>query len=337
MSTAQPTTHDRLDDPSLLDEEALGRVHELADLGELHPAWAGIRTEWVDVAGARARLLRTDGDTDGPTVVLVHGLGGAATNWLPVMTGLARIGDVVAVDLQGFGETAPPRADSARPRNNARFVATLLTALDAGPVVLVGNSMGGLIATHVAAAQPTSVGHLVLLCPALPVHLPSARPSRVQLSGFGPMLVPVLGRRIVRSRVRRMTFAEQHDRLVRDIVADPDTLTHAGRQVSIANLARVNDLRWRGPAHREATAGVLGIHVGAARSAAVAAMRAVEAPTLYVRGQQDPLVTHATTVQVRRTRPDWVVEQPEHVGHVPMAEDPTWTVQRIERFVADAD
>lgn len=327
-------TRAQLDDPALLDANALERVHELADLGELHPAWTSIRTDWLDVAGTRARLLRRDGAPDGPTVVLVHGLGGGATNWLPVMHGLASIGDVVAVDLPGFGETAPARPGAARPRNNARWLATVLHALDAGPVVLVGNSMGGLIATFVAGGHPELIANLVLLCPAIPQHLAATRVSRIHVSGFGPMLVPVLGRRIVRRRLQRMSFEQRYDALMDEIVSDPSLVTHAQRQVGIANLARVRELRWRNRAYREASAGIMDVQLGAGRAAVVAAMRAVRAPTLYVRGALDRLVLHGTTVMVRRTRPDWIVEEPTHVGHVPMLEDPAWTVERLAQAVA---
>ena len=325
----------RFEDPSLLDHEALARFHELDDLGELHPDWAGVRQQYVEVAGARARLLRVEGDGTGPTTLLVHGLGGSASNWLSVMQDLAALGgDVVAVDLQGFGETAPPRPDASRPRNNARFVATLVSALGDGPVVLAGNSMGGLVSTFVAGTHPELVRHLVLLGPALPGYLPAARPSRVQVTGLGPWLVPVLGQRIVRRRLERMSFEERYDTLMREILVDEDVVPYAHRQLGIATLARVRELRWRGHAYRQATTGTVGAWAGSGRAAAIAAMRAVTAPTLYVRGAHDPLVLHATTVQVRRTRPDWTVDIHPDIAHVPMIEDPGWTVDRIQRFVA---
>ena len=327
----------QLDDPALLDRDALARFHEVDDLGEIHPAWAGVACEYREVAGARARLLRVTGRGDGPTTVLVHGLGGSATNWLGVMTPLAEVGDVVAVDLQGFGETAPPRPDSSRPRENARFVAALVDGLDAGSVVLVGNSMGGLVSTYVAGAHPELVGHLVLLSPALPAHLPSARPTAVQLRGFGPLLVPVLGRLVLRRRLERMSVAERFDQLMAEVLHDPDAVTHAYRELGIATLARATELRWRGRAFREAsTATAFGAQVGSGRAAAIAAMRAVESPTLYVRGERDRLVTDATTELVRRTRADWIVDHHPDVGHVPMIEDPAWTVDRIARFVTGA-
>lgn len=326
----------RLDDERLLDREALARLHELDHLGHVHPDWEPVRVDWVEVAGLRARLLRVAGRGDGPTTVFVHGLGGSATNWLPVVVGAAARGDVVAVDLPGFGETAPTEPVAARPRNNARWLATLLHALDLGPVTLVGNSMGGLVSTLVAGTEPALVDRLVLLCPALPAHLPSARPSRVQLSGFWPMVVPVLGRRYLRRRVERLSYEERYDALIRDVTVRPGVVPAAMRGVGVATLARERELRWRGPSFREAAAGTMEVQVGSSRTAVDAAMRRVVAPTLFVRGQHDPLVLAATTTHVRRVRPDWTVVEPEHVAHVPMYEDPDWTLRTIDSFLATA-
>lgn len=324
-----------LSDDGLLDRSALERLHTLDELGAVHPGLAGIEVDWREVGGVRARVLRAAGRGTGPTTVLVHGLGGSAMNWLSVMHGLADRGDVVAVDLPGFGESEPVDAADARPRANARWLAALLRTLDDRPVTLVGNSMGGLVSTLLAGTHPHRVGALVLLCPALPAHLPSARLSRVQLSAFGPMLVPVLGRRYLRRRIQRMSYEERYDQLLREATALPDELPATLRAVGIATLARERDLRWRGRAFREAASGTMGIQIGSTRTAVDAAIRAVTAPTLYVRGRLDQLVLASTTAHVRRIRPDWRIVEPAHVAHVPMFEDPAWTTRTIHEFVAD--
>ena len=311
------------------------RMHEVDDLGELDPAWAGTRAEWTELAGCRTRLLRRDGG-DGPLVVLVHGLGGSASNWLEVMEPLAEIGDVVAPDLAGFGECAPVRANGPRPAANARFVATLINALDAGPVVLAGNSMGGLVTTLLAADHPELVDHLVLLCPALPPWLPGVRPSKFQISSFGPFLLPGVGPMLMRRRIRRMTFEEQYRSMMEGLVPDADVIPERMVRMGVANLARVRQLRWRNEAFRAAVTGLFEHQIGPGRRRTLEAMERIEAPTLYLRGAEDPLVLWATTAMVERTRPDWTIEEPEGIGHVPMIEAPEWTAQRIVSFVRGA-
>ena len=228
------------------------------------------------------------------------------------------------------------RPNAPRPVANARFVATLVHALDDGPVVLVGNSMGGLVATLVAGEYPDLVDHLVLLCPALPPWLPGVRPSKFQISSFGPFLLPGLGRMLMRRRIRRLTFEQQYRSMMEGLVPDPDVIPERMVSVGIANLARVKQLKWRGAAFREATTGLFEHQLGPGRARTLEAMEHVTAPTLYVRGAEDPLVLWATTAMVERTRPDWTIEEPEGIGHVPMIEAPDWTAERITSFVRGA-
>jgi pimeloyl-ACP methyl ester carboxylesterase len=121
-----------------------------------------------------------EGPSDaGPTMVLVHGLGGSHLNWLEAGPGLATGGRrVLALDLAGFGRT--PRAGrSARVRANQRLLGRFLDQVVGGPAILVGNSMGGMIALLEAADHPWRVAALVLVDPAMP----RGRGIRLDLEG----------------------------------------------------------------------------------------------------------------------------------------------------------
>lgn len=102
----------------------------------------------------------------GSPIVLIHGLGGSADWWRRNEPVLAARHTVAAVDLIGFGRN---RLFLRRTSLPLRFdeIASLLarwlrTAFDE-PVHLVGNSMGGQIAVHLAAARPELVRSLVLV------------------------------------------------------------------------------------------------------------------------------------------------------------------------------
>jgi pimeloyl-ACP methyl ester carboxylesterase len=89
----------------------------------------------------------------GEPLVLVHGLGSAASTWDPVVGHLARQFTVITLDLPGHGRSAPlPRTDPATPRRLAGTVARLLDDLDVPTAHLVGNSLGGWVAFELAAA-----------------------------------------------------------------------------------------------------------------------------------------------------------------------------------------
>ena len=104
---------------------------------------------------------------DGPTFVCVHGLGGSLLNWVSVAPALAKRGRVVAVDLVGFGKT-PREGRSAGMKANRLLLSRFLGEVATGPVVLIGNSMGGAISMLQAALEPQSVAGLALTSPALP-------------------------------------------------------------------------------------------------------------------------------------------------------------------------
>jgi pimeloyl-ACP methyl ester carboxylesterase len=88
----------------------------------------------------------------GPPLLLVHGLGSAATTWDPLLPRLAARYDVVAVDLPGHGHSpALPRTEPATPARLAKTVATLLDSLGWDRPHLLGNSLGGWVSLELAA------------------------------------------------------------------------------------------------------------------------------------------------------------------------------------------
>jgi pimeloyl-ACP methyl ester carboxylesterase len=108
----------------------------------------------------------------GPTIVLVHGLGSRADHWLPVARLLARRHRVRLVDLPGHGQSEMPA-----PFSLARATEALNAALaleENNPVVLVGHSLGGLVATAATLQHPEQVRALVLVETALKPQLEGA-------------------------------------------------------------------------------------------------------------------------------------------------------------------
>ncbi len=113
---------------------------------------AGLRPSGQLVKHAPLAHLRW-GDS-GPLVVLLHGVGGGREAWSDVVSGtgrqMAAAGfTVVAVDLPGYGDSEPiePLTMAAM----AQAVFHLLTWLKASSAILVGHSMGGMVAQQMLA------------------------------------------------------------------------------------------------------------------------------------------------------------------------------------------
>jgi pimeloyl-ACP methyl ester carboxylesterase len=116
------------------------------------------------IRGARLRAL-LGGPAHGDPLVLLHGLGGTAANWALLAPRLAETHRVVLVDLPGHGGSEPlPAAPGIG--TYADRIAVLVERLGLAPVVVVGHSLGGLVALRLAARRPDVVGSLVLAAPA---------------------------------------------------------------------------------------------------------------------------------------------------------------------------
>ena len=113
-------------------------------------------------------MLAHDIYGSGPrTVALLHGVGGGRRIWNADCGGTAQtLADagwrVVAFDLPGYGDSPLPATMSTAVM--AAAVADSLRALDARPAVLLGHSMGGMVAQELAATDPEAVQALILAC-----------------------------------------------------------------------------------------------------------------------------------------------------------------------------
>lgn len=97
---------------------------------------------------------------DGPPVVLVHGLVGSARWWRYNVPALADHFRVYVIELVGFGSNRAWRP--ARIAASAELLARFIADLPEGRAAVIGHSMGGQIAIHLAARAPERVHRLVL-------------------------------------------------------------------------------------------------------------------------------------------------------------------------------
>jgi pimeloyl-ACP methyl ester carboxylesterase len=106
-------------------------------------------------------ILNTLSFGDGPPLVLLHGLFGAARNLGQLARGLASHARVVAMDLRNHGDS--PHAPAMDFATMAGDVADTITVLNLGPVRLAGHSLGGKTAMALALTQPALVSRLAVL------------------------------------------------------------------------------------------------------------------------------------------------------------------------------
>ena len=97
--------------------------------------------------------LRWYAGGEGSPLVLLHGLGGAASNWVELAPALARDHRVLALDLPGHGGSSPlPALPNLEPF--ADRLALVLEREQAAPAVVVGHSLGCLVGLRLAIRRP---------------------------------------------------------------------------------------------------------------------------------------------------------------------------------------
>ena len=102
-----------------------------------------------------------------PPLVLIHGLGSAATAFKPIIPALSESFRVITVDLPGHGQTPYKSGLAMEPRSLGKEVFdTIENKYGVKNFHVVGNSLGGWIALEMAAAQPNRVLSLTGLAPA---------------------------------------------------------------------------------------------------------------------------------------------------------------------------
>jgi pimeloyl-ACP methyl ester carboxylesterase len=267
---------------------------------ERRAAVKGVRLRWF-VGG------------EGPPIVLVHGLGGAASNWIELAPALAHDRRVLVPDLPGHGGSSPlPAAPNLEPY--ADRLGLVLEREQATPAVVVGHSLGCVVALRLAMRKPELVHGLVL----------------VSAAGIG-------------SGTRRARQALRLSSLVR-----PGRLLAPHRKW-IARSERLRDLVWSGWATPDgaavsplATVGLLegpALHTDTGSAAmALAAddprldLERVSCPSMLVWGARDPQVPVGDAFEyARRLRaPLRVVAG---AGHLVIAERPEACLDAVDGFL----
>jgi 3-oxoadipate enol-lactonase len=102
----------------------------------------------------------------GPAVVFLHGIGGTSNVYQVQADALSSTCQVIRPDFAGAGRS--PAADGISIGSHAEDIAAVLDALGAGPAVIVGHSMGTMVARTLAARHPDQVAALALLAAVQP-------------------------------------------------------------------------------------------------------------------------------------------------------------------------
>ncbi len=245
-----------------------------------------------------------------PPVVLVQGLGLSSHFWFDLPSRLAAHAGaprkVIVLDNRGTGASDAPRG-TYRMAAMADDVAAVIDATGSEKVVVVGISMGGMIAQHVALRHPTRVTGLVLLAtsPGLP-HARLAGPFALMLLMAAPFARDPFW------ALDRILLPSTHLHRARELLSDWPAAFESNRVAGRAFVAQF---------------------IAAALHSTGARLASIRCPVVVVTGSDDIVVPPKNSEILARLIPHAILEILPGVGHgVPILDE---TV--VERALASID
>jgi pimeloyl-ACP methyl ester carboxylesterase len=303
---------------------AQGRDQEppvpVSDYGNPDPVPAWMRIDWrrhlhrVRLPGAEVNYAEIG---EGEPVLFLHGLAGCWRNWLENMPHVGERYRAIALDLPGFGDSPMPEWDLSMPAYG-RMLRDFLDALGIERVAaVVGNSMGGFVATEAVNEEPSRYERLVLVS-AAGVSLSKAKGRRFEaaartIKASAPLFLNAdrdiwlnrpLGRRAAFGWVMRAP-EKLRPELLREQVKPG--LNSAGFVSALASMVGY-DTRQR--------------------------LTEIEIPTLIVWGLSDRIVPIEAALRYHRLIPHSRLEIFERTGHVPEIERPLRFNSLLDEFLA---
>lgn len=274
----------------------------------VHPsALADPNGAFVHVAGES--LYYTHDPGDGDVVVLIHGFGGSTVTWMNTAPALAAAGyDVYAIDLLGFGLSEKGWHHDYSHAAQAERVIAVMDALGIERASIVGHSMGGNVAAHLALRYPERVGKLVLVSAAI---LSSDEDSSNPFGALptGALDIPFV-RRWAQLALRRL-LAPTADDLLFDAAYQDGTIS-----------AALIDGYSRALLTPDWELALLAMTRDARDNDVSASLGELDTQTLLLWGKEDTWVPHQDAATLQALFPGAQRIEFDAVGHLPMHEAP---------------
>jgi pimeloyl-ACP methyl ester carboxylesterase len=255
----------------------------------------------------------------GSAYLLVHGIGGRASDWHKVIPELVNRGHyVVAVDLPGHGNSGKDPGDYSLGAI-ASVLRDLLAHLDMDQVVIVGHSLGGGVAMQFHYQFPNSCEGLVLVCSGgLGVETPPwLRAATLPGAEF---VFAGIGSEKAHNSLSWMT------RQMAKVGVEPQTLTPE----SLGRLRRFGDRSTR-RAFLSTLRSV--VDVSGQRVTALGKLEAIgDTPVLLIWGAHDPVIPVSHGYRAAQIIPNSELVVFPRIGHEPHVEDPVRVAELLSRF-----
>lgn len=263
------------------------------------------------------------GRSSKPTIMLIHGLGDEADTWRHVFEPLADLFRVIAVDLPGFGRSDKPDRDYT-PKFMMDAILKLADHMDLSEIILMGSSMGAILAHSIALRNPERVQKLILVGGALLQNEP------VRDKGLALMKIPLLGEWLY-TRLQNDPNAA-YDSL-RTVYFNLDQMPEPDREFL---FYRVNQRVYDDGQKRAYLSALRHLYPWAkmSQSNLIDQLNQLTVPTLIIRGEHDPLMGLNAAEGLSNLQPNSELVNIQGAGHLPHQEKPTQFIEAVKIWLS---
>ncbi len=262
------------------------------------------------------------GEINPLTLMMIHGLGDEADTWRHIFNPLAEDYHVIAMDLPGFGRSDLPD-NKITPVFLLNCLLELLNVLELETAIMVGNSLGGILAHAISLKNPERVDGLVLV-----------DGSFLQIEPMGDislrlMQIPLLGEWLYK-RLRKNPQAAFDS--LRNVYHDLDRMPEADRKFL---FTRVNKRVWSNK-QRQAYFSTLRNLTPWIKSNQVDLsdqLEELKIPTLVMRGEYDELFPEVNAKGVVKVQPQAIFSEIKDAGHLPHQEAPAEFLRDLRQWL----
>lgn len=291
--------------------------------------WARDGADWPNRQHSRFVLSRPHrwhvqdtggaGDTR-PTILLLHGAGGATHSWRGLLPLLATEARVIAPDLPGQGFSRAGSRFRLGMDFMAEDLARLLESLGAAPDAIVGHSAGGALGLWLARRLPGRLARP-------PRAVATINGALAPFPGLAGWAFPALAKLLALNPLTALLVARTgaSEASVRSLLAN------TGSRIDAEGVALYRRL----VGSRSHVDGTLGMMAQWRLDPLLAALPQIEAPTLLLVGTEDRTVPPETAEAPALRLPRARVERIADAGHLLHEEDPGRVHALLRRFLAD--
>jgi pimeloyl-ACP methyl ester carboxylesterase len=261
----------------------------------------------------------------GQIYVLLHGFGSGTFSWKSIISPLSQYGPVLAFDRPAFGLTERKLSgfdDTTNPYKLENAVELMMKLIDTviqepQQLIVIGHSMGAMLATAAALRYPQRISKLVLVCPAVFTNGPPAFVA--SLANYMPLLY---------SYLVSFSFSLFGDKMVKGAYRDPSKLSpellkdyKKPLQIQNWEYALIEFTKAAGQSHKYVQEHAHEIQI----------------PTLVIQGEFDTIVKAEDVIKCSKVLPKAQLHLIKNCGHCPQEELPSEFMQVLLSFIGETE